>query len=183
MKGIYKITIGPKFYYGQSVHLPRRRREHLLSLENNKHSNRYMQYAWDKYKDFIFEIIEIVDDASLLNEREQHYIDLFYSNDNCMNLARFAESPTRGCKMSDESKAKMSTAKCKSVQVTYSDGSIEVFVSVKEVALKFSVSTSTIESYCTGKNPQPGTKKTLKVTKHINGYTFQYADSLTRFNQ
>lgn len=50
---------------------------HLYQLNNNKHHSRYLQNAWDKYgKDnFIFEIIEYVDDPNLLLEREQFYLN------------------------------------------------------------------------------------------------------------
>jgi hypothetical protein len=187
MAGIYKITIADKFYYGQSMDCNKRRREHLYLLKQGKHCNYYMQSAWNKYMDFKFEVIEEVEDLSLLDEREQHYIDLYFDDVSCMNLARCAEASARGRKHTDEAKAKMSAsgrgtmrsakaiaAKSKQVQVTYPDGSVEVFASAKETGLKFGVSCGTISDYCTGKNPQPGTGYPNKKTAHINNYIFHY---------
>lgn len=110
MQGIYKITIGNKFYYGQSMDLNNRRSQHLSNLKNNKHCNKFMQRVYNKYLDFNFEVVEEVVDVSLLDSREQYYIDLHIDNADCMNLARCAESTRRGCIVSEESRAKMSAA-------------------------------------------------------------------------
>jgi hypothetical protein len=138
-----------------------------------------MQSAWDKYMDFSFEIIEIVEDTTLLDTREQHYIDLYFDEPNCMNLAKYVDSPSRGLKASEETKAKLSasSATAKQVQVTAPDGSIEIFKSASAAALRFGTHRHTIQYYCTGENPQPGTGRTIKKTSHLNGYIFNYLEN------
>lgn len=62
MIGIYKITnlTNGKVYVGQSIHIEQRFKEHEYSLCNNRHDNRYLQAAWNKYgkASFMFEVIE-----------------------------------------------------------------------------------------------------------------------------
>jgi hypothetical protein len=141
-----------------------------------------MQSAWNKYKDFNFEIVEIIEDVSLLDTREQYYIDLYINDVNCMNLAKFAESTGRGRSPSEETRAKLSasqkdkvlstehkaklfTARAKQIQVTAPDGSVEIFKSGTEAALKLGVHQTSVSAWCTGRNPQPST-----------GYTFKYLE-------
>ena len=105
--GIYKITIGPKgFYYGSSKKLNVRRRQHLRHLQNGKHSNVRMQKAWNKYKDFTFEIIEYCELGELL-VTEQKYLDKWLSNKNNFNFAHIAGG---GCRqyLTKEHKQKIS---------------------------------------------------------------------------
>jgi hypothetical protein len=55
--GIYKITINNKIYIGSSVNIYHRYKLHKNTLCKNIHRNRYLQRAYNKYKDFIFEVI------------------------------------------------------------------------------------------------------------------------------
>jgi hypothetical protein len=192
-QGIYKISIGPKFYYGQSIDCNKRRRQHLNALKLEKHSNRYMQSAWNKYMDFSFEIIELVEDSSLLDTREQHYIDLHIDCANCMNLARCAEAPSRGLHHSDMAKAKISAARkgckqtaehvasrtknasqSKQVKVTYPDGRVDIFPSTAATGRQFGITDGTVSRYCLGQRAQPGTGRKDKKTEHLYGYIFEY---------
>jgi hypothetical protein len=191
MQGIYKIIIADKYYYGQSMDCDRRKGQHLNKLKNGKHPNYYMQSAWNKYFDFKFEVIEEVNDASLIDEREQHYIDLYFDEPNCMNLARCAEASARGREVSVETRAKISAfgkgrihstehgakigaALSKQVKVTYPNGLFDIFPSAKDAALKFCISQTSISEWCTGKKPQPGSGQVREKTKHISGYIFSY---------
>ena len=106
---IYKISISKHYYYGQTTDAERRRGEHLYALKRGDHANRYIQAAWDKYLKFEFEIIEEVSE-DLLDEREQYYIDKYIDDVNCMNLAKYVDSPMRGRKHSAEARAKLSAA-------------------------------------------------------------------------
>ncbi len=80
-----------------------------------------MQNCFNKYLNFDFEIIELIEDTSLLNDREQYYIDLHFEDPDCMNLARqvtvYADTNAirdklsevgRGRFHTEETKAKMS---------------------------------------------------------------------------
>jgi group I intron endonuclease len=77
--GIYKIECiaNNKTYVGSAVDLDRRWKRHLNELRTNKHVNVIMQNAFDKYGEntFIFTIIEIVNDISVLKKFEQFYLD------------------------------------------------------------------------------------------------------------
>jgi len=84
--GIYKIVslINDKVYVGSSVNLKSRRYLHFYRLKQNKHDNKHLQNAYNKYgkENFIWEIIEYVEHnenkdilKKELLEREQYWID------------------------------------------------------------------------------------------------------------
>lgn len=81
--GIYIIynKINKKCYVGQTKNLYKRCKEHINSLNNNYHFNKYLQRSWNKYGSDNFDVygIEIVDDESRLNECELKYIKLLQS--------------------------------------------------------------------------------------------------------
>jgi group I intron endonuclease len=79
ISGVYKIVniINKKFYIGSTKDFNHRwKNEHKVLLNKNKHINRYLQYAWNKYteKNFKFEIIEECSPDQCLI-REQYYLD------------------------------------------------------------------------------------------------------------
>jgi group I intron endonuclease len=109
--GIYKITCLPtsKVYVGSSVDLNKRNRDHWSYLARNKHTNPYLQSAWNKYGEsaFVFEIIELIDRQMLL-ERETFWIDALRASDNefGFNMEPNATSPVH----SEETRRKISAA-------------------------------------------------------------------------
>lgn len=134
--GIYKILniINNKIYIGSAVRLSNRKATHFYKLKNNKHTNNYLQNAFNKYggSKFKFEIIEYVDDKNCLIAREQYYMDLYksYNKENGYNIRTIAESnlgvtgkklskehrnaiskANLGKKLSDNTKKKISIAK------------------------------------------------------------------------
>lgn len=76
--GIYKITnvVDGKFYIGSSKVLNRRWAAHKWELKYNRHCNKKLQSAYNKYgaESFIYEVIEYVDEKDIV-DREQYYID------------------------------------------------------------------------------------------------------------
>ena len=78
--GVYKIVNvhTQQFYIGSSKLLRQRKSQHQRQLRKNKHSNKYLQNAWNKYgeESFKFEIIWICDGQEQL-EFEQRFIDLY----------------------------------------------------------------------------------------------------------
>lgn len=116
--GIYSIlnTLNDKIYIGSANDIDRRLSEHLRQLKNNKHPNKKIQNAWNKYSEenFVFNIIEY-SDVEVLLIREQYYLDTYLDanldNDtfekNGYNILRIAGS-SRGHKMSIETKNKIS---------------------------------------------------------------------------
>lgn len=85
MIGIYRIfnKVNNKCYIGQSIDIDRRIKEHVRGLNKHRSHNPYFQNAWDKYgeSNFEFEILEEVDNANDLDDREIHYIALYKSSD------------------------------------------------------------------------------------------------------
>ena len=107
--GIYRIQIGPYYYLGQSQELKKRGKEHLYRLKKGNHVNPKMQNIYNKYKDYSFKVM-IECDADQLDYLEQSALDIHWGYDDCMNLSKCAEAPTRGLKLSEETKRKMSEA-------------------------------------------------------------------------
>lgn len=85
MIGIYKITnkTNGKFYIGSSKNISKRFREHKLDLKKNKHKNKKLQNAFNKYgeENFIFEILEECNLENLLVLENKYYQELkpFYN--------------------------------------------------------------------------------------------------------
>lgn len=85
--GIYKITnvVDGKNYVGSSIELSRRKNTHFNLLRNNKHPNRYLQNAYNKYGEdnFKFTPIEFVEEKELELCEAKHIKELnsmYYSN-------------------------------------------------------------------------------------------------------
>lgn len=93
--GIYKIenTINKKLYIGSSYNIKQRWENHKTYLKNNKHHNKHLQYAINKYKleSFNFEIIEKCFIENLL-QQEQYYIDLYKNKNSLYNIDLIAGS-------------------------------------------------------------------------------------------
>lgn len=92
--GIY-IIVSPKgkVYVGQSVNLRKRKYEHFRLLRSQKHSNKHLQRAYNKYNgDLEFYVIEYISDISILTEREQYWMDAFNSYDCGYNQTVAADS-------------------------------------------------------------------------------------------
>lgn len=115
ISGVYKITCVPtnKIYIGSSKDIRTRWSRHKRDLHTQKHSNTYLQLAYNKYgKDnFLWEIIEECCSAQV-TEREQHYLDLLLPFGNKgFNLSVAAANPMLGRKHSEETKAKIRHAR------------------------------------------------------------------------
>lgn len=111
ISGIYLIqcTISGKSYIGQSKNVYSRIRDHKNKLKTNKHSNQYLQRAWNKYGEESFTFSEcIYCPVEELDNYEKFYINLL----DCINFGYNLESGGNLNKtLSDISKQKMSLAK------------------------------------------------------------------------
>ena len=111
--GVYQILCIPtgKVYIGSSEDLARRWSNHCTLLRGNRHDNKHLQFAWNKYGESAFEftVIELVLVGFCL-EREQYWLDKTQSyNTKCgFNLARVAGAAMSGRSHTPETKAKMS---------------------------------------------------------------------------
>lgn len=112
--GIYiiKNKVNEKFYIGSAVYINARWAVHKTTLNKNIHKNRKLQNAWNKYDEnnFIFEILELVEDVNDLIIREQYWIDKLNACEVGYNLSPTAGS-TLGVKYSDGSKEKLKKPK------------------------------------------------------------------------
>jgi group I intron endonuclease len=112
-KGIYKIINkeNSKIYIGSSIDIEHRWYQHKYYLKNNKHDNKHLQRAWNKYGEdaFLFEIIEECEENKIL-EREQYWINkLDVCNDKIgYNIAKNTTAPMIGRKHTKETLKKVS---------------------------------------------------------------------------
>ena len=110
-KGIYKILnlTNNKLYVGSATSsggFKKRWNEHKSGLKRGVHSNKHLQYAWNKYGEdnFKFEIIEVINDVNEVLKREQYYLDTLLPEYNICKQA----GNTLGVKLSPEAKLKLS---------------------------------------------------------------------------
>lgn len=80
-RGIYRIrnVLSGCAYVGATTRgFLERWWQHKYDLKNNKHRSRQLQADWNQggVDNFVFEILEQIDDMTLLSEREQYWIDL-----------------------------------------------------------------------------------------------------------
>jgi group I intron endonuclease len=108
---IYCITnkINSKKYVGSAKNFHIRKRLHLNQLRRGDHHSILLQRAWQKYgsENFVFSILEKLDNVNNLLSREQWWID----NSPCeYNICKIAGS-SLGLKRSDVTKEKIRKAK------------------------------------------------------------------------
>jgi group I intron endonuclease len=89
MIGIYAIKNikNNKYYIGQSLHVERRWIEHKSELNNNRHTNRHLQFSWNKNGSEQFEFI-LLEECLLeeLDTKEKYWIREFNSYEGGYNL-------------------------------------------------------------------------------------------------
>jgi group I intron endonuclease len=120
--GIYKIVnkIDNKYYVGRTAFLDKRWGQHVWSLKSNRHPNRYLQFAWNKYGESAFEfiVIEYLENENSLEAAEQCYLDQFIEDkrngiNHCYNLSESSIGPgpiNKGKKRSQETRNLMSAS-------------------------------------------------------------------------
>lgn len=123
-QGIYKIinSKNDHFYIGSSVNLTRRKTRHFSELRNNRHNNKHLQAAWNKYGEsaFTFTVVELVESAEQLHIAEDQWLTGHVGASYCYNIGMAAISPmlglsgqlspTYGYRHTIEAKAKIAAA-------------------------------------------------------------------------
>lgn len=107
-----KNTINNRIYIGSAVNAARRYSEHKNDLINNCHINRFLQNDYNKNdnQNFVFFILEILQNKNDLISMEQKWLDIFYDKQiNCYNMLPIAGSHL-GAKRTAQTKLKMSLA-------------------------------------------------------------------------
>lgn len=139
MSGIYKITnkTTGKIYIGSASNFCVRWSTHYNMLIKNNHENEYLQNAWNKYgkDDFIFEIIEYVEDKNKLLAREQYWLDFTKCYDRTIgfNIEAIAGS-SYGRITSEKTKEKLKVIKNKPVKQFDCKGTyIREWISAREI--------------------------------------------------
>lgn len=99
---IYRIVCFPtgKVYVGQSINPHERKLSHFSSLRSNRHINKYLQAAYNKWGkgSFYFEVIESNIQPSQVVEREIHWVAYFDSYRNGFNGNPGGAIPTQSMK-------------------------------------------------------------------------------------
>ncbi len=90
--GIYQIRniVNEKVYIGQTKQpFNKRYLHHVWKLKKGTHNNPHLQRAFDLYSEnsFVFEVVEVVDDVDLLDEKEVAYIKKARQKGLCYNLS------------------------------------------------------------------------------------------------
>lgn len=96
--GVYclECLINDKMYIGSTkMKFIRRLQEHVRQLKTDKHHNTHLQNTVSKYglENFQFKILEIVEDISILREREKYFIDTLSSVENGFNHSNNTKTP------------------------------------------------------------------------------------------
>lgn len=114
--GIYVITnkINSKRYVGQSKDIEDRWNGHKNLLRKNKHDNRHLQWAWNKYGEENFEFSKLEECEpvrKILKNREQFWMDILevYNPEKGYNQRPAAEN-NLGFKHTEEGRKKISKA-------------------------------------------------------------------------
>jgi len=113
--GIYKIVnkVNMKVYVGYTTNLYRRRQQHINELRYNKHGNRHLQKAFNKYGrfNFEFEVIELCNFDNLCF-LEHYWCTILRSNDSEFGYNIKPTDPnTFNVPLSEETKKIMSNMK------------------------------------------------------------------------
>lgn len=96
--GVYKIENikNHKVYIGSSKNIYNRWRQHLRQLKANNHHSIKLQRCYNKLKDkstLQFSIVEIVNNESVLKNREQYYIDKYDAFNSGYNCSEQTDNP------------------------------------------------------------------------------------------
>jgi group I intron endonuclease len=112
VSGIYGIVNkdNKNIYIGGTGNISKRVSNHKKQLKKQQHENRFLQKDWNKFGSEKFEaiIIELCD-RSQMQEKEQHYIDLYGKSNIVYNIAKFAGS-SFGIKRTPETCEKISNS-------------------------------------------------------------------------
>jgi len=109
LHGIYKIenTLTRDVYIGQSLGVAERLEGHLRALEHDRHGNRHLQKAYDKYgyENFIFEPI-LYCESDELTYYEQELVNI--NKGHLYNIREECVESNRGIKFSNEARKHIS---------------------------------------------------------------------------
>jgi hypothetical protein len=178
--GIYQITAGTHFYFGQSNDLGRRKASHLSQLRAGKHYNTHLQRAFTKHGG-TFKVVRECEEEDLC-KFEQERLDAFHGTEGCCNVAVSADHPSRGGtiseshkeilrkhrtgrRMAQESRDLVSEARSTPVRITYTDGTVREFRNQSDARETVGTSRSNFSRWITGATPVPSKYNILAIEK------------------
>ena len=178
--GIYKITIGDHYYFGQSSDLVARRRAHHYSLKKQSHYNKHMQRCFDKYQEFSFEILLYCDEDNL-DMYEQRLINTHIDDRKCMNISKRVGVYSRGHKVSEEEKIRIGKelhlTRVKPIQAILPDGSIRKWPSIRAFSREYNYNHRMVSKWLKGHVAMPGSAKSRAKKDHpFYKWVFSYVD-------
>lgn len=162
VSGVYLITnlFNYKVYVGSSLNIKKRSLAHKSLLRRNKHGNKYLQNAINKYSldNFIFELIEALP-THLLREREAFWINAYDATNRKIgyNIAKDTNCPLRGIKQTKETRSKIAKANKhiwanrQNYSLIDPTGNIVVFHSIKQFSKKHNLLREKIGMVLNGK--------------------------------
>ena len=177
--GIYQIRnlVNGKIYIGSAVLLIRREKDHFRQLKKDQHPNRKLQRAWNKHgeQNFLFEIVEEVQERENLIETEQFYLEALRPE---YNICKTAGS-TLGLKFTEEAKQKMSESRKGEKHHFFGKHLSE------EVKQKLSELRMGEKNHNFGKNLSEETKQKLSAAKkgekhHFSKLTWEKVDEIRK---
>jgi len=147
---VYKITCteNGQYYFGSSVNIASRFKNHIAKLKSKNHRNHRLQRIVNKYGigSLIFEIVKKCDREDTLI-KEQYFLNNHLSDNNCINFCKDAKAPMRGLKFSEKHKRKISESQIRNKYIfTFSDGEKKIFNSLTEVGKFFNIKRNSIVS-------------------------------------
>jgi hypothetical protein len=159
---IYMILnkINNKKYIGSAIGHYQRKGQHYYMLRRNTHFNSHLQSAWNKYgeSNFVFKVIEFINNITEINKLEEYYITKYNANNNKYGYNSRLKCYTNiGYKWTNEAKLKFSKSK-KGKKIKHLDyiklaklnmkkvisknkltSTIIIFDSIKEASLKLNI--------------------------------------------
>ncbi len=109
INGIYTITsiIDNKIYIGKAVNVQERLNNHKHLLRKNKHANRHLQNAWNKYgeSNFKFELLEECEEDFLCSQ-EHYWCNLLNATNRKFGYNLAETSPDCSNRLTEESISK-----------------------------------------------------------------------------
>jgi group I intron endonuclease len=89
-QGIYKIinVVNNKFYVGSAVDFSKRKTKHWWSLRSQKHANKHLQSAWNKYGEeaFLFVVVEEIELGVDILAAETVWLKKHVGKEYCYNI-------------------------------------------------------------------------------------------------
>jgi len=178
VSGIYIIvnTKNGAIYIGQSQDINKRWKTHKRELHAGIHKNSYLQRSWNKYSEklFSFKILEYCQ-VENLNDREQHYINVYMGKITCYNLVKDVQSPMRGRKHTQSTLIKM--------RLTASKKSQEIRKRTSETLMGHVVSEETRRKISDAKKGKPPHNKGSRLSDEQKRHLSQINKGKTAHNK